>query len=417
MRRSLPGSLLVRTGLRLLRGYTGPAARGFATAADDPAAAQRRVLAGLIQGAAGTGYGRHHAVHPDDDYAAFRDKLPVVGWQDLQPWLTMERESPGALAPAAVQAWVRSGGKTGPAKRVPYTAALKRSFERMFYVWAHDLLSARLRLSKGYCYLNIVPPESVADGRGDIEDESEYLSGSLGLLARRFIVGDPRLRRLRDPDGFRAVLAAALLSAADLEVVSIWDPQELLDIVDRVLADQDELVAILDEGRLSREGVVFRFAGLARERRAALIAGDLLRVWPALRLISCWTTAGSAAGAAELARRFPGVLIQGKGIVAVEAPVTVPIEAGGYVPLVDELFIELEEPGGGIRRLHEAEPDGEYQLIISQRSGLLRYRLGDRVKVTGHWRGTPCLEYLGRAPHPDPPPASRGEGAPKPART
>ncbi len=127
MRRSLPGTILVRTGLRLLRGYTGPAARAFAAAADDPAAAQRAVLARLVQGAAATGYGRHHGLQPDDDYPAFRDRLPVTTWSDLQPWLARERESPGALAPAPVQAWVRSGGNCGPAKHIPHTAALKRS--------------------------------------------------------------------------------------------------------------------------------------------------------------------------------------------------------------------------------------------------------------------------------------------------
>jgi hypothetical protein len=312
--------------------------------------------------------------------------------------LPAERQTPGALAPGPVTDWVRSAGKTGPAKRVPYTATIRKSYERMFYVWCHDLLSHGLRLTKGFAYLNIAPPELVRDGRGDIEDESEYLDGTVGPLARRFLVADPRVRRLHDSDAFRTVLTACLLSCADLEVFSIWDPDELLYLLDHALAEREQLTAILDEGRLAREGLTFRFDPLSPDRRAALAAGDLCAVWPALRLISCWTTAGAAPGAAAIARRFPGIRMQGKGIITVEAPITIPIEeANGYVPLMDEVFLELEAADGSLHRLHEADLGADYTLIVTQTSGLLRYRIDDRVRVTGRWHDTPCLEYLGRS--------------------
>jgi hypothetical protein len=397
VRRSLPGSILVRTGLRLLRGYTGPAARAFAAACSDAEGTQARVLAELVRGAADTGYGRHHQIRGDEDHAGFAAKLPVVGWDELQPWLAEERGAPGALAPAPVTAWVRSAGKTGPAKRVPYTARLRKAFQHMFYVWTHDLLGSGLKLSKGFCYLNVVAPDLVRDGRGDIEDEAEYLDGSLGPIARRFFVVDPRIRRLHDADAFRTVLTLSLLSAVDLEVVSVWDPRELLDYLDLALARRDELADALDGRAVEREGMTFRFDPLGPERRAALAAGDLAGVWPSLKLISCWTTAGAAAGAAELAAHFPAARLQGKGLICVEAPITVPLEAaGGYLPLVDQVFLELEGPDGSLRLLHQAEDGGEYAVIVSQPAGLLRYRIGDRVRVTGRWQGTPCLEYLGR---------------------
>jgi len=397
MRRSLPGSLLVRTGLRLLRGYTGPAAHRFAAAAADPAAAQDAVLARLVRAAATTGYGREHGVAAGDDLDAFRARLPVIGWDELQPWLAAEREQPGALVPGKVAAWVRSGGNTGPAKRVPYNAALKHAFAHMFYVWAHDLLANRLHLTKGYCYLNIPPPETVRDGRGDIEDEAEYLSGPLGALTRRFFVVDPRVRRLNDADAFLTVVALSLLSAADLEVISVWFPEELLRICRRILAEPEALAAMLDERRVEREGIEFRFDPLSAERRAALLAGDLPAVWPELKIVSAWNTGDSAPGAAEIERVLPGVPFQGKGMIAVEAPLTIPLEAaGGYVPLIDEILFELEADDGSIRALAEADTGAIYRLIVSQPAGLLRYRIGDRVRVSHRWQQTPCLEYVDR---------------------
>jgi len=47
--------------------------------------------------------------------------------------------------------------------------------------------------------------------------------------------------------------------------------------------------------------------------------------------------------------------------------------------------------------LHQAEEGGEYALVITQAGGLLRYRLGDLVRVEGRYRGTPLLRFAGRA--------------------
>jgi hypothetical protein len=78
--------------------------------------------------------------------------------------------------------------------------------------------------------------------------------------------------------------------------------------------------------------------------------------------------------------------------------VTVPLAAAaGCVPLVDEVFIELEDGDGRHRLLHEAEEGALYEILISQAGGLLRYRLGDRVCVTGKHRDVPILAFAGRA--------------------
>lgn len=41
--------------------------------------------------------------------------------------------------------------------------------------------------------------------------------------------------------------------------------------------------------------------------------------------------------------QFPNVFVQGKGLLATEAPMTIPlIEANGYVPVLDEVFLNLK---------------------------------------------------------------------------
>jgi hypothetical protein len=84
-------------------------------------------------------------------------------------------------------------------------------------------------------------------------------------------------------------------------------------------------------------------------------------------------------------------------LLATEAPITVPlVAAGGCVALLDEVFVELVAPDGTSHLLHEAREGHEYALLLTQAAGLLRYRLGDRVRVTGRYRDAPLLEFVGR---------------------
>jgi hypothetical protein len=124
---------------------------------------------------------------------------------------------------------------------------------------------------------------------------------------------------------------------------------------------------------------------------------DWRAVWPDLRLLSCWTEAMAAPRAAELARRLPGTTMQGKGLLATEAPVTVPlVGVDGGVPLLTEVYLEFELAGGELLELHELEFGMTAGLVVSQPGGLYRYRLGDQVRVVGRHRSTPTLAFEGR---------------------
>ena len=48
-------------------------------------------------------------------------------------------------------------------------------------------------------------------------------------------------------------------------------------------------------------------------------------LWPHLQVISCWTDANAAAPAAHVARLFPHARIQGKGLIATEGFISLPL--------------------------------------------------------------------------------------------
>lgn len=362
----------------LVRAYCAPRAARFAVALDDPERAQRAVLARIVRACAATGYGRSLGLEPGDDLAAFRRKVPVAGYAELAAWIERQRGGEaGAITPGTTRLYEPTSGSGGAAKRIPYNDAMLAAFRGLFAVWTHDVLSHLIRPRSGRTFMSVSPPLPDAEG---FADDRGYLGPGMRALVGRFLVLPPRVA---EPERFRDALALALVAAADLEVVSVWNPSYFAILMDHVEAHRDLLLPRLPA---PRRGVLERDP----------VAWDA--VWPRLQFISCWTDAHAAPAARSLAARLPQAILQGKGLLASEAPVTLPLAAaGGCVPLVDEIFIELVDAHGVAHALWEAAPDAEYEVVVTQPGGLLRYRLGDRVAVRGRHRAGPVLVFAGRA--------------------
>jgi len=367
-------------GGALLRAWSAPRAARFVAELDDCEKAQRRTLARLVGSAAAAEYGQHFGLRPTDDVDAFRVKLPTVDYPTLKPWIASAREGgEHVLSPGRVLHFELTSGSGGANKLIPFNSALRESFRSLFAIWAHNLLSQVLHPRSGRVFISVSPRlNRESKARHDVD----YLAGPLRLMLAPYLVAPVRRSAATDPLTFRDALARAMLDCAHLEVISIWSPTYLLVLLQHIEARREHLIP-----------------HLPAERRRLLDRDPIpwSQLWPRLQLLSCWNAGAAATPAKQLARRLPHALMQGKGLLATEAPVTVPlVEAGGCVPLLDELFVELEDAEGSLYLLHEARADRDYALLISQAGGLLRYRLGDRVRVTGRWRDTPLLEFVGR---------------------
>jgi hypothetical protein len=357
-----------------------PIVRSFHQALQQPQIAQAKVQQEIFDRLRQSDYGKHLGIESIADW----QKIPIVTYDDLRPWIDRDSQT-AKLTPEPILFHERTSGSRGAAKWIPYTKSLRRSFSQMFCVWAEDLLRHGPKFAIGKVYFCVSPRLKGAD-EGGIQDDSDYLDSWLFKLLSPFLVTVPNARSLYEPDEFKWQLCLRLLQEEKLEIISIWSPSFLkvmLDFIgDRRLDLQTEL-----QGKISPD-------------RLALLSSsaiDWQKMWPHLKLISCWDSGNAAGQAAYLRSLFPHVLVQGKGLLATEAPMTIPlIAANGHVPVLNEVFFEFETLEGEILRLHELAIGAEYQVIISQKGGLYRYRMGDRVKVTHYYKQMPCLEFLGR---------------------
>ncbi len=365
-----------------------PRLRRFERALTQPASAQAETLGRILREIARSAYGRAYGITGAEGYETFRSRLPIVEYEDLRPWIERQANEGGlVLTGEPVSLYERTSGSSGAEKLIPYPPALLRSFRSCAALWVGDLLMHGPRLRTGRVFFSMSPPfqdpgRTATGARIGLADDIEYFPPPARWVVQRCAVQPPGITQVRDPEEYRFRLARALLAEPALEIVSVWSPTYLLALLD-----------FIERHRACLAG------DLAPSRRALL---DRLpipwgRVWPELKLLSCWIDAGAAAFVPALRERFPGVQIQGKGLLATEGPMTLPLHgAPAPVPLLDEVFLEFAAEDGAVVRLHELRDGTEYSVILTQAGGLARYRMHDRVAVAGRYRGTPCLRFLGR---------------------
>jgi hypothetical protein len=395
-------SPIVRRGTRLaLSGWY----RAFHRDLRDPARSQSRLLGQLIARIARTDYGRSLGIRPGDSYREFAEKAPIVEYEAIEPWIARQAASSDAIVtPDPIVVYEETSGSSGPRKLVPYTDALLASFDRFFRLWTCDLLAHGPRLQTGKTLASVSPavrdggvtPSGVPIG---FDDDTRYLSRlSRWLFGSRFIPS-PGALGSDDLSLFLRVLATRALAERDLEVIFFWSPSYLTSILDWVADHREQVLTDLERGAIEAGRLVT--AVTPRRDLQSVLAGDRpidwQQVWPRLKLLSCWTDGSAGLFVKRLERELPGVWIQGKGLLATEGPITVPLcRSPAPVPLLGEVFLEFESDDGEVYRLHEIEPGREYEVILSQKGGLTRYRMNDRVRVTGTYHQTPCLRFLGR---------------------
>jgi hypothetical protein len=375
----------------------------FRAALSRPAEVQRTILLRYLRENAGTAFGRARGFSAIRAIEDFQERVPLSEWEDVAPWVVrIAAGEPGVLTRMPVRALEPTSGSSSAAKRIPYTAALQREIRRAVAPWVFDLYRRRPRLVRGCAYWSITPVAFEEERQASavpvgFEEDSEYLGGFWSRLVDQTLAVPGAVRRARDVETFRYTTLLYLLRRADLTVISVWHPSFLTLLVDALPRHWENLLKDVERGTSTVAGTLAPLPRRAAELRRSS-PEETTRIWPRLGLLSCWGDGHAALHLPELARRFPEVEIQPKGLLATEAFVTIPFE--GRAPLaVRSHFFEFLSEGERPRLAHEVEPGGVYSVVVTTGGGLYRYKLGDRVEVTGFVGRTPSLRFLGREGH------------------
>lgn len=270
------------------------------------------------------------------DVDAFRARHPIRKWEEQE--LVLDEP---------VERYETTSGSSGPSKRIPITRTLREQFHRAIAPWIVNLFAAEPRAFAGEAYWSVSPG-------GDSDEE---ILGPVQRRLVRAVQAVPNSVRLTN-ENFREETLKHLTKCRTLSLISVWHPSFL-----------------------------------------SLLTGDLdtQKIWPHLRVISCWADANAAGPAAALAKQFPHAKVQPKGLLATEGVVTIPFD-GAHALAYRSHFFEFRD-GGDVRLATELETGKRYEVILTTGGGLTRYATDDIVEVTGYHRSCPLLTFVGRKSH------------------
>jgi hypothetical protein len=396
-----------------------PAHLAFQRAIRNPERTQAAMLEKLLRQDAGCAYGKRWQFSRLRGPRDFQNAVPLVSYEDLAPWLRrMTDGEPDVLTSKPVLMFEKTSGSSDFAKYIPYTASLRNEFRNAIGAWMCDLYWHHPKLITGNAYWSLTP---LARGkeytRGGLpvgfESDAEYFGNGQRKLLNTLMAVPNETARISELTECLYVTLRFLLQSPSLAFVSVWSPTFLTILLDQLRLHGDRLCCDLRDGDLRPPNPISwsELEPLKKRLRADPARAELLRkilrrtgpnaaheLWPNLRMISCWADASSRLAVPAIRESFPEKPIQGKGLLATEGVVSIPIcSAQGSVAAVTSHFLEFLENGSTTPRLlHELEVGSEYSVLLTTSGGLWRYRLGDRVRVTGFLKQTPVLEFVGR---------------------
>jgi hypothetical protein len=387
----------------------GPELWAFHRATRRPAATQAQVLRDILRHNRHTRFGTAHGFDGITDPRAFQARVPLCTYDDLAEAVRrIAAGEPTVLTAEPVELLQPTSGSTGGEKLIPYTATLRRQFQRGVAAWVGDLFRRRPAVRRGRAYWSVSPAFGPARRTAGgipvgFDDDSAYLGRLERFALERLLVVPAAVAHSRDVLDFRRETLLWLLRADDLTLISVWNPTFLSALVATLIDDTERLCFALRHGTDTVPAAPRRAEqvhGIIRE--ADTLPERLRQIWPRLALISCWADAAAACFVPELRALFPGVEIQPKGLLATEGFVSLPlVDRPAAALALRSHFFEFEEGGslqepGRCRLAHELERGGTYCVVLTTGGGLYRYRLRDEVTVVGFEGQCPLLRFRGR---------------------
>lgn len=379
----------------------------------------------LIRENENTEYGKKYGFRQIRSYADYAAKVPLSGYEDYEPYidrmLFLGRKN--LITAEDVVYFARTSGTSGSSKMIPCTQRFLDILFDTVFLRAFALCEKSCREKTG---------EGMPDCKGINLMESGIRYTRFGAAAGAI---SETLNVPEDTRFYNALPEELIYPAADFDrrhlkmlfalrerhlsfLMSTFSPT-LYDMITylrhawRVLCDD------LEAGRINADiQVEPKLRARLEEKltpdpeRAAEVRRIMAEheqgafiplLWPDLKLAATVGTAAFAPFISKLRQSLgPAVAVDHLGYVCSEAAVAAALKEddpeymllpfGGFYE-----FIPVEEGAGDTPLLmDQLEIGKEYELVITNLSGLYRYRLGDVVRVTGYHNECPMLVFAYR---------------------
>ena len=387
----------------------------------DPRAAQEQLLLSVLQENRDTEYGRLHGfseIHSIEEYQA---RVPIREYDGFAPYIErMVRGEDNVLTAEHITHYNKTSGTLGCAKYIPLSKKQVSINGKYFALYTNAVVSSHL----GYRWNN-------GKGINLQEGNAEVLpTGATYGCASSVAVKDGPFKNMmsqiytspmeaRQPgEGVvtryiharfalaerNATYAISTFASIMLEIFRyIEDNHEML-LKDIEQGTIDENVNLPEAVRASLLAQIRPDPKRAAELRAAFAQGFdtpwARRVWPKMEYILSVCGANFSPYTEKLRKYIlgDGIHVFYFGVAASEGTFSVVrgMDDPDTILVPDGCFMEfrdINDPGAPCLTMDRLEENKCYELIITNYSGLYRYRMHDVIRVTGRHNKTPLIQF------------------------
>ena len=416
--------MLIRTINALWMWQSRIESRAFQQATANIRQQQEELLLSTLRDNADSNYGREHRFATIKSLEDFQKHVPICDYESLRPKIEeIANGGQGILTSEPVLMLEPTGGSSGGTRLIPYTATLRRQFQRAIATWMYDVLSVFPGCRRGRAYWSISPaaqrPEKTPSGiRIGFDSDTEYLAGWQRWAMKRLLAVPASVAQIRSIENFQYATLAGLLAAKDLSLISVWSPTFLTNLFARLPHWAEQIIEDIEAGQLhfpqTNTDLNFKEFSIERNRSRSRFlksklqefgpsAEFLKEIWPSLSLVSAWGDASASMFVPELKSWLPNVPFQPKGLLSTEGVTSFPLKSCDCSVLAIRSHVfefqpidTAEDPTRPAKWAWELEQGRRYQVLLTTGGGLYRYAIGDEIEVTGFVRQCPLLRFTGR---------------------
>ena len=387
---------------------------------------QEQLLLRLINRNKKTHFGKEHNFEHIDSIEQYQSEVPLSSYEDYSPYIKkiMGGEEQVLTEDRVMQLHL-SSGTSSASKLLPFTPSLQREFEHGLSLWLGDLFLRFPKIKYGSAYWVFTPmqtPHHKYESSIHIgfDQDEDYFRSMRKRFMRTVMAVPPEVQHIADIKDLYYVTLLFLLSDKDLRWISVWNPSFISLLLASFSSQSESLITDLGSGTIDPAVVLSPKLRTFLESRlradpdrakeikrlwSACANSDRLpwtNFWPNLVLISCWADAWAENEIPEIKRLFPGIIVQGKGLLATEGYITLPFHINKQrlpapiLAVTTHFFEFINSADNKIYLAHQLQEGQVYEVIITTGGGLYRYRLYDLVRVEGYYGQAPCLRFLGK---------------------
>lgn len=345
---------------------------------------------------------------PELNYIDFIQQFPLTHYGTIQKQVEQHiLENQQQMGGDKIEYYQTESSQAGLTKFIPYTQSFLDELDHAIGLWVAGLYQQYPELKKTSHYWQINHAAKL-----DIPKKHFIYHDGLILNATKrklheatcAVPSEVGAAQLAEDRVFAT--AVYLVANQDLGLISVWDPQHGLDLLETLRQHQQEVIRVLRTGQWQRKGLQYLKAPKACEQSYKLQRLDLNTseawpvLWPKLILISSRAEGQFLQKAQQWKAQFPSLHFEEKGLWNTEGVVTIPFQ--GRHPLAYQShfyeFVDLKTqkivPAWRLNAGDVVCP------VLTTSAGLFRYVLNDVLEVATFYSKIPCLKNLGQHEQP-----------------